>query len=91
VLDSRTDYVEHPEVIAQRLVRYAELVGRERVLAGSDCGFATFATSPTVHPTITLRQAAGDGGGPAARLRAALVSCAGDEQVAVETEEVILP
>jgi 5-methyltetrahydropteroyltriglutamate--homocysteine methyltransferase len=53
VLDSTTNYVEHPELVAQRLVQYARLVGRERVIAGSDCGFATFATSPTVHPTVT--------------------------------------
>ena len=39
--------------MAQRLGQYARLVGRERVIAGSDCGFATFATSPTVHPTVT--------------------------------------
>jgi 5-methyltetrahydropteroyltriglutamate--homocysteine methyltransferase len=53
VLDSTTNYVEHPELVAQRLVQYAGLVGRENVIAGSDCGFATFASSPTVHPTVT--------------------------------------
>jgi 5-methyltetrahydropteroyltriglutamate--homocysteine methyltransferase len=53
VLDSTTNYVEHPELVAQRIVRYADAVGRENVIAGSDCGFATFATSPTVHPTVT--------------------------------------
>jgi len=53
VLDSTTNYVEHPELVAQRLVKYARLVGRENVIAGSDCGFATFATAPTVHPTVT--------------------------------------
>jgi 5-methyltetrahydropteroyltriglutamate--homocysteine methyltransferase len=42
VLDSTTNFIEHPELVAQRLVRYAEVVGRERVLAGSDCGFGTF-------------------------------------------------
>jgi 5-methyltetrahydropteroyltriglutamate--homocysteine methyltransferase len=52
VLDSTTNYVEHPELVAQRIVRYAELVGRENVIAGSDCGFATFATEPTVHPSV---------------------------------------
>jgi len=45
VLDSTTNFIEHPELIAQRLVRYAEIVGRERVIAGTDCGFATFARS----------------------------------------------
>jgi 5-methyltetrahydropteroyltriglutamate--homocysteine methyltransferase len=53
VLDSTTNYVEHPELVAQRLVQYARLVGRENVIAGSDCGFATLATSPTVFPSVT--------------------------------------
>ncbi|WP_210770860.1 cobalamin-independent methionine synthase II family protein [Streptomyces albidus (ex Kaewkla and Franco 2022)] len=52
VLDSTTNYVEHPELVGQRIARYANLVGRENVLAGSDCGFATFAARPTVHPTV---------------------------------------
>jgi len=53
VLDSTTNFIEHPELVAQRLVRYAEVVGRERVLAGSDCGFATFARSQSlVEPDI---------------------------------------
>jgi len=45
VLDSTTNFIEHPELVAQRLVRYADVVGRERVIAGTDCGFATFARS----------------------------------------------
>ena len=45
VLDSTTNFIEHPELVAQRIVRYAEVVGRERVMAGTDCGFATFARS----------------------------------------------
>jgi 5-methyltetrahydropteroyltriglutamate--homocysteine methyltransferase len=54
VLDSTTNFIEHPELVAQRLVRYAEIVGRERVIAGSDCGFATFARSANlVEPEIT--------------------------------------
>jgi 5-methyltetrahydropteroyltriglutamate--homocysteine methyltransferase len=53
VLDSTTNYIEHPELIAQRLERYARLVGQERVIAGSDCGFATFAAFLTVDPKIT--------------------------------------
>jgi 5-methyltetrahydropteroyltriglutamate--homocysteine methyltransferase len=53
VLDSTTNYIEHPELVAQRLERYARLVGQERVIAGSDCGFATFATYLTVDPRIT--------------------------------------
>jgi 5-methyltetrahydropteroyltriglutamate--homocysteine methyltransferase len=54
VLDSTTNFIEHPELVAQRLVRYAEVVGRERVIAGTDCGFATFARSVSqVEPEIT--------------------------------------
>ena len=43
VIDSTTNVVEHPELIAERIVRYATLVGRENVIAGVDCGFGTFA------------------------------------------------
>ena len=43
VIDSTTNVVEHPELVAERLVRYATLVGRENVIAGVDCGFGTFA------------------------------------------------
>jgi 5-methyltetrahydropteroyltriglutamate--homocysteine methyltransferase len=45
VLDSTTNFIEHPELVAQRIVRYAKLVGKENVIAGSDCGFGTFARS----------------------------------------------
>jgi 5-methyltetrahydropteroyltriglutamate--homocysteine methyltransferase len=44
--------VEHPELVAERIARFAKVVGRERVIAGADCGFATFAGSKEVHPTI---------------------------------------
>jgi 5-methyltetrahydropteroyltriglutamate--homocysteine methyltransferase len=54
VINSTSNYIEHPEVVAQRLERYAGVVGRERVIGGSDCGFSTFASSePKVHPEIT--------------------------------------
>jgi 5-methyltetrahydropteroyltriglutamate--homocysteine methyltransferase len=43
VIDSTTNFVEHPRLIAQRIANFANIVGRERVIAGSDCGFATFA------------------------------------------------
>jgi 5-methyltetrahydropteroyltriglutamate--homocysteine methyltransferase len=43
VLDSTTNFVEHPELVAERIVRYAEVVGRERVIASTDCGFGTSA------------------------------------------------
>ncbi len=53
VLDSTTHFIEHPELVSQRLVRYAEVVGRERVMAGTDCGFGTFAGGvPQVEPDI---------------------------------------
>ena len=52
VIDSTTNFIEHPELVAQRIERYAALVGREQVIAGVDCGFATFASAPTVVPTI---------------------------------------
>jgi 5-methyltetrahydropteroyltriglutamate--homocysteine methyltransferase len=43
VIDTSTNYVEHPELVAQRILRWAEFIGRERVIAGTDCGFGTFA------------------------------------------------
>jgi 5-methyltetrahydropteroyltriglutamate--homocysteine methyltransferase len=44
--------VEHPELVAQRIIRYAEIVGRERVIAGTDCGFGTVAATPELHSSI---------------------------------------
>jgi 5-methyltetrahydropteroyltriglutamate--homocysteine methyltransferase len=52
VIDTSTNYIEHPDLVAERIVRFAELVGRENVIAGCDCGFATFASSLAVVPTI---------------------------------------
>src|SRR5579885_1313457 len=52
VIDSTCNYIEHPELVSQRIVRFANLVGRERVMAGTDCGFGTFAGFGKVHPTI---------------------------------------
>jgi 5-methyltetrahydropteroyltriglutamate--homocysteine methyltransferase len=52
VISHTTMLVEHPELIAQWLVRFAKIVGRENLIAGSDCGFATFATSHEIHPSI---------------------------------------
>ena len=52
VLDSTTNYIEHPELVAQRILRFTDIVGRERVLAGTDCGFGTFAGFGAIHPTI---------------------------------------
>lgn len=52
VVDSKSNVVEHPELIAQRIVRYADLVGPERVIAGSDCGFGTWVGQAAVDPQI---------------------------------------
>ncbi len=43
VIDSTTNFIEHPQLVAERIGRFADIVGRERVIAGTDCGFATFA------------------------------------------------
>jgi 5-methyltetrahydropteroyltriglutamate--homocysteine methyltransferase len=53
VLGTTSNYVEAPELVAQRITRFVELVGRERVIAGSDCGFGTFAGFGPVFPAIT--------------------------------------
>ena len=52
VITQSTVLVEHPELVAQRIGRFADVVGRERVIAGADCGFASFAGSNEVHPSI---------------------------------------
>ena len=52
VISSTTNYVEHPLLVAERLERFAQIVGRERVMAGSDCGFGTFAGFGPVEPDI---------------------------------------
>ena len=52
VIDSTTNFVEHPELIAERVCRFADIVGRERVIAGTDCGFSTFAGFGAVDPDI---------------------------------------
>ena len=53
LIDSTTNFVEHPRLVAQRICRYADIVGRERVVAGTDCGFATFAAQTNaVVPSI---------------------------------------
>lgn len=64
VVDTTTNFVEHPELVAQRLERFLPLVGADRVIAGSDCGFGTFAGFGAVDPEIayaklkTLREGA---------------------------------
>jgi 5-methyltetrahydropteroyltriglutamate--homocysteine methyltransferase len=56
VLDTSTNYVEHPELVAERICRFAEIVGRERVIAGSDCGFGTFAGYGKLDPDISFKK-----------------------------------
>ena len=52
VIESKSNFVEHPELIAQRIARYANLVGRENVMAGSDCGFGTWVGQSAVDPDV---------------------------------------
>ena len=52
VLDSTTNFIEHPELVAERIGRYAKLVGREHVIAGTDCGFGTWVGQAAVDPDI---------------------------------------
>jgi 5-methyltetrahydropteroyltriglutamate--homocysteine methyltransferase len=56
MLDSCSNYVEHPELVAQRIERFAGIVGRERVIAGSDCGFGTFAGYGKVDGAIAFKK-----------------------------------
>jgi 5-methyltetrahydropteroyltriglutamate--homocysteine methyltransferase len=52
VLDSTTNFIEHPDLVAERITRYARLVGRENVIAGTDCGFGTWVGQAAVDPDI---------------------------------------
>ena len=52
VIDSTTNFVEHPELVAQRIERFVDIAGADRVVAGSDCGFGTFAGFGAVDPDI---------------------------------------
>jgi 5-methyltetrahydropteroyltriglutamate--homocysteine methyltransferase len=52
VLESKTNYIEHPELVAQRIGRYAKLVGRENVIAGTDCGYGTWVGQAAVDPSV---------------------------------------
>ena len=55
-ISSTSNYVEHPELVAQQLVQYANIVGRERVIAGTDCGFGTFAGLGRVDAGIAYKK-----------------------------------
>jgi 5-methyltetrahydropteroyltriglutamate--homocysteine methyltransferase len=52
VIDSTTNFIEHPELVAERITRYARLVGRDNVIAGTDCGFGTWVGQSAVDPDI---------------------------------------
>ncbi len=54
VIESKSNFVEHPELIAQRIGRYAKLVGRENVIAGSDCGYGTWVGQAAVDPDVVF-------------------------------------
>ena len=58
VLDSTSNYVEHPELVAERLLKFADIVGPERVMAGSDCGFGTFAGDGLVDADVCFAKLA---------------------------------
>jgi 5-methyltetrahydropteroyltriglutamate--homocysteine methyltransferase len=58
VIDSTTNFIEHPRVVAERIERYANIIGRERVIAGTDCGFSTFAGFGVVDPEIVYAKLA---------------------------------
>ncbi len=56
LIDTCTNYVEHPELIAQRIERFAAIVGKERVIASTDCGFGTFAGYGKIDPAVTWKK-----------------------------------
>ncbi|MGH7110646.1 MAG: cobalamin-independent methionine synthase II family protein, partial [Stellaceae bacterium] len=58
VIDTSTNYVEHPELVAERICRFADIIGRERVIAGTDCGFGTFAGYGKLDPDISFKKLA---------------------------------
>ena len=58
VVDTTTNFVEHPELVAQRIQRFVDIVGHDRVIAGSDCGFGTFAGFGAVDPAIAYAKLA---------------------------------
>ena len=58
VIDSTTNFIEHPEVVAQRIEQFSSIVGRERVIAGTDCGFSTFAGFGAIDPDIVYAKLA---------------------------------
>jgi 5-methyltetrahydropteroyltriglutamate--homocysteine methyltransferase len=70
VIDSTTNFIEHPELVAERITKYASLVGRENVIAGSDCGFGTWVGQSAVDPDIVWAKLAAMAEGAALASRA---------------------
>jgi 5-methyltetrahydropteroyltriglutamate--homocysteine methyltransferase len=58
VIESKSNFIEHPELIAQRIAHYAKLVGRENVIAGSDCGYGTWVGQAAVDPEVVFAKLA---------------------------------
>jgi 5-methyltetrahydropteroyltriglutamate--homocysteine methyltransferase len=58
VVDTTTNFIEHPELVKQRIERFVNIVGADRVIAGSDCGFGTFAGFGAVDPDIAYAKLA---------------------------------
>ena len=58
VIDSTTNFIEHPQLVAERICRFADIVGRERVIAGTDCGFGTFADHGAVDADVVFAKLA---------------------------------
>ncbi len=56
LIDTCSNYVEHPELIAQRIERFIDIVGHERVIASTDCGFGTFAGYGKIDPQVTWKK-----------------------------------
>src|SRR5205807_9230930 len=69
MLATTTNYIEHPQLVAERIERFANIVGRERVMAGTDCGFGNFAGFGPVEADIAQLKprSLGDGAQPACR------------------------
>ena len=69
VIESKSNFIEHPELVAQRIARYANLVGRDNVIAGSDCGFGTWVGQAAVDPDVVWAKLAAmaEGAGLASR------------------------
>lgn len=67
VIDTTTNYIEHPRLAADRIVSFAAVVGRENVIAGTDCGFETFANFLTVGPAVLGPRSAHSSNDPSSR------------------------